>query len=89
MTGDLAGDFRFNTAVAALMETLNEVLDVWSDRREGLDAGQWRTIVETCTLLLAPMTPHIAEEIWQRLGHDGRCSTRRGRGGTRRSPPTR
>ncbi len=71
VTSDLQ-DFRFNTAVAALMEALNEVLDVWSDRREGLDAGQWRTIAETCTLLLAPMTPHIAEELWQRLGHD--CS---------------
>jgi leucyl-tRNA synthetase len=69
VTGDLE-DFRFNTAVAALMEALNEVLDVWSDDRRKLDAAQWRTIAETFTLLLGPMTPHIAEELWQRLGHD-------------------
>ena len=70
VTGDLE-EFRFNTAVAALMEAQNEILEVWSDRRDGLGAGQWRTIAETFVLLLAPMTPHIAEELWQRLGHDG------------------
>jgi leucyl-tRNA synthetase len=69
VTGDLQ-DFRFNTAVAALMEALNEVLDVWTDGRPGIADAQWRTIVETFTALLAPMTPHIAEELWQRLGHD-------------------
>jgi leucyl-tRNA synthetase len=70
VTGDLQA-FRFNTAVAALMEALNEVLDTWAERRERLSGTQWRTIAETFTLLLAPMTPHIAEELWQRLGHEG------------------
>jgi len=69
VTGDLQ-DFRFNTAVAALMEAQNEVLEVWADRPQSLDAAQWREIAETFTLVLAPMTPHIAEELWQRLGHD-------------------
>jgi leucyl-tRNA synthetase len=69
VTGDLQ-DFRFNTAVAALMEAQNEVLEVWADRPQNLDAAQWREIAETFTLVLAPMTPHIAEELWQRLGHD-------------------
>ena len=69
VTGDLQ-DFRFNTAVAALMEAQNEVLEVWADRPQNLDAAQWREIAETFTLVLAPMTPHVAEELWQRLGHD-------------------
>jgi leucyl-tRNA synthetase len=69
VTGDMQA-FRFNTAVAALMEALNDVLDVWNDRRERLDAAQWREVADTFVLLLAPMTPHIAEELWQRLGHD-------------------
>ena len=47
------------------------------------------TIAETFTLLLAPMTPHIAEELWQRLGHDDSVLERPGRPGTRRWPPTR
>ena len=69
VTGDLE-TMRFNTAVAALMETLNDVLEVWTGRREQLETAQWREIAETYVLLLAPMTPHIAEELWQRLGHD-------------------
>jgi leucyl-tRNA synthetase len=69
VTGDIE-TFRFNTAVAALMETLNDVLEVWTGRREQLEAAQWREIAETFIRLLAPMTPHIAEELWQRLGHD-------------------
>ena len=70
VTADLE-DFRFNTAVAALMETQNEFLEVWTDRRDVLGAAQWRELVRTFTLLLAPMTPHVAEEVWQRLGHEG------------------
>ncbi len=70
VTGDLQ-DFRFNTAVAALMEALNEVLDVWNERRDRLDAVQWHEVAMAFTLLLAPMTPHIAEEVWERLGHEG------------------
>jgi len=69
VTGDLE-TFRFNTAVAALMETLNDVLEVWTGRREQLETAQWREVVETFVALLAPMTPHIAEELWQRLGHE-------------------
>jgi leucyl-tRNA synthetase len=69
VTGDLE-TLRFNTAVAALMETLNDVLEVWTGRREQLEAAQWHEIAETFVLLLAPMTPHLAEELWQRLGHD-------------------
>ena len=50
---------RFNTAIAALMELSNE-------------AGRWpevpRAIARTFALLLAPLAPHIAEELWARLG---------------------
>jgi leucyl-tRNA synthetase len=69
VTGDIDG-FRFNTAVAALMESLNDVLEVWSERRAAVAAAVWRDLAETFTLLLAPMTPHLAAELWLRLGHD-------------------
>jgi leucyl-tRNA synthetase len=68
VTGDIDG-FRFNTAVAALMESLNDVLGLWPERRDGVAAEVWRDLVDTFVLLLAPMTPHIAAELWQRLGH--------------------
>ncbi len=59
--------FRFNTAVSALMELQNEVLDVWAGARGALTLAQWREVVSLMTLLLAPLAPHVAEEVWGRL----------------------
>jgi leucyl-tRNA synthetase len=61
--------FRFNTAVSALMELQNEVLDVWSSARGALTLAQWREVATDMTLLVAPMAPHIGEEVWALLGH--------------------
>jgi len=70
VSGDI-DSFRFNTAVSALMEFQNEVLDAWAHARETLTLAQWRELVTTQTLLLTPMAPHLAEEVWQRLGEAG------------------
>jgi leucyl-tRNA synthetase len=50
----------FNTAIAALIELNNELVG-----REALP----REIAESLVLLLSPLAPHIAEELWSRLGH--------------------
>jgi leucyl-tRNA synthetase len=60
--------FRFNTAVAALMEAQNEIGQAWHDRRGVLTDAQWRELVRTFTLLLAPIAPHVAEEVWEQIG---------------------
>jgi leucyl-tRNA synthetase len=52
---------RYNTAIAAMMEYLNAV-------REGGRRAN-RAEVESLVPLVAPFAPHIAEELWQRLGH--------------------
>jgi leucyl-tRNA synthetase len=58
---DSFADFNLNTAVAALMSWLNEAArDVQALRRDQ---------VERMLIALAPFAPHIAEELWQRLGH--------------------
>ena len=60
------GEFRFNTAVAALIEFTN-----WLTKRRDdpiAKTGAWREAVETLVLLMAPMTPYVAEEMWERLG---------------------
>ena len=72
---DLDG-FQFNTAVAAIMELLNEVTAHYalSDREtlgEGHDQALVSEIVESLVLVLAPFTPHMADELWERLGKTG------------------
>ena len=52
--------FSFNTAVSAFMIAVNELTDLKCNKRE---------ILEQLIVLLAPFTPHIAEELWEALGH--------------------
>jgi leucyl-tRNA synthetase len=60
--------FAFNTAVAALMGLGNELGDYLKHgaRRETFDH-----VLELMMLMLSPMTPHIAHELWERTGHSG------------------
>ena len=60
--------FRFNKAVAQLYTLANAVGDLREDSKEA--AAARRFAVETLTRLLAPMAPHIAEEMWEALGHE-------------------
>ncbi len=54
--------FSFNTAVSAFMICTNELQDLQSNKRE---------ILEPLCILLSPFAPHITEEIWSKLGHQG------------------
>jgi leucyl-tRNA synthetase len=62
-------DFRFNTAVARLMELTNTLQDHLA--AGGQRGAEWDEAVRTLVLLLNPMAPHIAEEIWEELGGSG------------------
>jgi leucyl-tRNA synthetase len=53
---------RFNTAIAKLIELNNHVTKLAATPREVADA---------MVLMMAPLTPHVAEELWARLGHEG------------------
>ena len=55
-------EFRFNTAVAGLMEYLNTLYDA-RDQEIGIEA--WREAIGTMARLMAPIAPFIAEEVWQ------------------------
>jgi len=64
--------FQFNTAVAAIMELLNEIFAYAPLERETLatdrDPAVVSELAETLTLLMAPLAPHLAEEVWRQLG---------------------
>ena len=65
VTQDLEA-FSFNTAVAAVMELRNAILA--AQREGGVDQAAWNEAVESLLLLLAPVSPHITEELWARRG---------------------
>jgi leucyl-tRNA synthetase len=73
VTEDLERGFQFNTAIAALMEFVNELYKFWKEfPAEGLTAAEragWRSTVDTLLVLLAPFAPHLAEELWETLGN--------------------
>ncbi|MEU1077529.1 MULTISPECIES: leucine--tRNA ligase [unclassified Streptomyces] len=58
--GDLA-EMRFNTAIAKITELNNHLTKAGGPLP--------RTVAEPLVLLVAPLAPHIAEELWRRLGH--------------------
>jgi leucyl-tRNA synthetase len=63
VTDDIGRRFAFNTAIAATMELVNEL----SKDTTGPDS---RFAAETVVSLIQPYAPHVAEELWQRLGHE-------------------
>ena len=57
-------DLRFNTAIARLME-----LNTHAARLAAAAGGLPRGLAEPLVLMVAPFAPHIAEELWSRMGH--------------------
>jgi leucyl-tRNA synthetase len=63
VTDDVGRRFVFNTPIAAVMELVNEIV-----RNPADPAG--RFAAETAVSLIQPYVPHVAEELWERLGHE-------------------
>ena len=64
-------ELRFNTSIAALMELSNALGDfkVAPDAATEADKIVVREALEALVLMLAPFAPHVAEEMWESLGH--------------------
>jgi len=70
ITDDLGPRMHLNTPVAAIMELLNAAAPmIQSDAMSAGEAWAVREAFETIAKLLAPMAPHVAEELWEGLGH--------------------
>jgi leucyl-tRNA synthetase len=59
---------RLNTMIAALMEYTNYLTKVKEEAI--ISKAAWEEAIDTLLLLLAPTTPHLAEELWQQTGHE-------------------
>ncbi len=66
VTEDIDGRFHFNTAIAAVMELVNAV-SAYEGKAE--TPAVLREALETTVRLLSPFVPHVAEELWNCLGH--------------------
>ena len=66
VTQDFETRWHFNSAIAQIME-LTRVYAA----EDGVRPEVRREVLEILTLMLAPMTPHLAEELWEMLGHSG------------------
>jgi len=71
VTEDIEREFHFNTAIAALMEMVNEMYEYTSSGVANDRLPVVRAAIDALTLLLAPFAPHFAEELWQSLGGNG------------------
>ncbi|MCA1607084.1 MAG: class I tRNA ligase family protein, partial [Acidobacteria bacterium] len=72
VTSDFEG-LHLNTIVAALMELFNELsaFEAEPAAASNPDVFAVREALESLVLMLAPFSPHVAEEMWQTLGHEG------------------
>ena len=68
VTSDFEARWHFNSAIALIMELTNEIY-ACEPLEQGVRPEIRKEVLELLTLMLAPMTPHIAEEMWEMLGH--------------------
>ncbi len=77
VTEDIDNRFHFNTAISAVMELVNLLYQNEEKVRDHApdSQGVLREALESVVILLAPMAPHICEELWETLGNDRSLAT--------------
>jgi leucyl-tRNA synthetase len=71
VTEELGAGYKFNTAIAAVMEMLNGVSRFMENHSTVADRALLQEALEAAVLLLAPIVPHICEALWTALGGEG------------------
>ncbi|CAG0960984.1 leucyl-tRNA synthetase [Geobacteraceae bacterium] len=70
VTDDIDERFHFNTAIAAIMELVNAIYAFEPKNAPG-NGPVLTEAIESVVLMLSPFVPHVAEELWESLGHKG------------------
>ncbi|MGA3294428.1 MAG: leucine--tRNA ligase [Candidatus Acidiferrales bacterium] len=73
VTNDFESRWHFNTSVALIMELVNE-MHAQEPLDEGISPVVLKRELAALVLMLYPMAPHVAEELWQRLGNSAGIS---------------
>tara|TARA_A100001037_G_scaffold162076_2_gene145822 strand:- start:647 stop:2311 length:1665 start_codon:yes stop_codon:yes gene_type:complete len=60
--------FKYNTAIASLMEFTNQLIELNSSKK--ITSEQLHDTIETLLLLISPIAPHISEELWEYIGNE-------------------
>ena len=68
VSDDFERRFTFNTAIAAVMELMNELSRFSDESPQGL--AVMHEAIENIVLMLSPIVPHITQQLWYELGHD-------------------
>ncbi len=68
VSDDVGRRHTFNTAIAAVMELMNELGKFNDDSEQGV--ALVREVIANIVLLLSPIVPHITQQLWNELGHD-------------------
>ena len=69
MTDDIQRRYTFNTAIAAIMELMNELAKNNDESAQGVAVK--REMIEAIILMLSPIVPHITQQLWEATGHSG------------------
>jgi leucyl-tRNA synthetase len=70
VTNDFEARWHFNSSIALIMELVNE-MQAQEPLDEGANPAVAKNVIELLVLMLAPMAPHVSEELWEMLGHSG------------------
>jgi leucyl-tRNA synthetase len=72
VSSDIEKEFQFNTAISAVMELVNALYSYkFHSNDDGVSALAYKTVI----LLMSPFTPHLCEEIWEKMGNTNYIST--------------
>jgi leucyl-tRNA synthetase len=68
VSDDIGRRHTFNTAIAAVMELMNELGKFNDDSEQG--AAVAREVIENIIMMLSPIVPHITQQLWYEMGHE-------------------
>ena len=76
VTGDIEKRFRFNTAIAAMMELVNDLYRAKEAASSPGEVAVVREAVQNLLVMLSPFVPHIAQELWEAMGNTEQLFTK-------------